>query len=406
MRFPPGDYWLQNVDLVGYHDLDGRPGFKLALHRAEDRWYLYMGNLWHRGWTILEVTDPAAPRLVRFIEGPSNTWTIQMQVAEGRMITALEKIDSGWGDDPQAPFEAGFLVWDLADPEDPTRLGRYETGGYGCHRIFYAGGRYAHAAATPAGYRGHIYEIVDLSNPADPREAGRWWVEGQWLAGSEAGAPEGTGLHQPYVAGDRAYLAYGAAGLVILDIADVAAPRLVSRLDLAPPFNPVIAAHTADAIPSRALVALNSEAIEEDCREPVCFAGLVDVADDRNPRVVSMFPVPAPPPAAPFRTFCRRGGRFGPHNQHQQLAGNPALLLRDDLVILTYFNAGLRIIDTSEPRLPVEVGYFVPPDPAERRGVLPRPLVAQTEDVIADARGYIYVTDKNHGLHVLRYTGP
>ena len=55
--------------------------------------------------------------------------------------------------------------------------------------------------------------------------------------------------------------------------------------------------------------------------------------------------------------------------------------------------------------LPREVGYFVPPDPTERIGLLPKTLVVQSEDVLGDARGYIYVTDKNHGLYVLRYTG-
>jgi sugar lactone lactonase YvrE len=32
-------------------------------------------------------------------------------------------------------------------------------------------------------------------------------------------------------------------------------------------------------------------------------------------------------------------------------------------------------------------------------------LVAQTEDVVVDRRGYIYISDKNQGVHILRYTG-
>jgi hypothetical protein len=30
--------------------------------------------------------------------------------------------------------------------------------------------------------------------------------------------------------------------------------------------------------------------------------------------------------------------------------------------------------------------------------------VAQSEDVLVDRRGFAYVTDKNHGLHILRCT--
>ena len=30
----------------------------------------------------------------------------------------------------------------------------------------------------------------------------------------------------------------------------------------------------------------------------------------------------------------------------------------------------------------------------------------QTEDVLVDTRGYVYITDKNWGLWITRYTGP
>jgi hypothetical protein len=88
------------------------------------------------------------------------------------------------------------------------------------------------------------------------------------------------------------------------------------------------------------------------------------------------------------------------------LQHNPFVKKQDHLVYLTYFNAGLRIYDISTPTVPREVGYFLPPDPKERRGVFPKDsLTASSEDVLVDTRGYIYVTDKNLGLYVLRYTG-
>ena len=406
MRLPPGAHYTHNVDIVAYDDLAGRPGFKLAIQEVQGRWYLYMGHLWHRGWSIVEITDPAAPQLLRFLEGPTNTWTIQVQVAEGRMVTALERIPPGWGGqpDPAAPSGEGVLIWDVGDPADPRLLGHFRTGGGGTHRNYYDGGRYIHCASAIGGYEGHIYQIVDISDAKGPREAGRWWVPGQHPGDPAREAPPGTMLHAPYVAGERAYLAYGAAGLIILDIVDVASPQPIARLDFAPPFQSVIAGHTAMPLPGRGLVAVNSEAIAEECREPLGFAGLVDVADEAQPTLVSLFPLPAPPPESPWPNFCARGGRFGPHNLHQPQR-RPELLQDENLALLTYFNAGLRVIDIADARLPREVGYFVPPDPARRRGTLPATLAAQSEDVTADARGYIYVTDKNHGLYVLRFTG-
>jgi len=76
------------------------------------------------------------------------------------------------------------------------------------------------------------------------------------------------------------------------------------------------------------------------------------------------------------------------------------------LLHLTYFNAGLRIYDVSVPTVPREVGYFVPPDPKKRYGTFPKSrLAVQTEDVLVDTRGYIYITHKNQGLWVLKYAG-
>jgi len=42
--------------------------------------------------------------------------------------------------------------------------------------------------------------------------------------------------------------------------------------------------------------------------------------------------------------------------------------------------------------------------PTRRYGPLPKKLVVQSEDVLVDARGYIYLTEKNQGLWILQYT--
>jgi hypothetical protein len=80
--------WHHNVDLLAYHDLDGRSGFKLALQEVDGRFFLYVAGFWHSGWSILDVTDPEHPELLRFLDGPPNTMTIQVRVAETIMTSA------------------------------------------------------------------------------------------------------------------------------------------------------------------------------------------------------------------------------------------------------------------------------------------------------------------------------
>ncbi|MBO0826546.1 MAG: hypothetical protein J2P24_02075 [Streptosporangiales bacterium] len=365
-----------------------------------------MGHLWHRGWTILDVTDPRRPEVAAFIEGPDNTWTIQMVVQDGKMITALEQMPASWGGDPNAPFDEGVLIWDVEqDPVHPQLLGHFRTGGSGTHRNGYWGGRYVHLAAGMPGYSGNIYVIIDIDDPTRPVEVGRWWVPGQHVAGGETPEPS-VSLHgPPFVVGDLVYIPYGAAGLVVLDISDVTAPTLVGRLDYAPPFNPNIAVHTVLPLPERRIAVCNSEAIASRGMEPLDQASIADISDPANPVLKAMFPLPTPPAGYPEASFYDHGGRFGPHNVNM-LYTSPFTDHSDRLIYLAYFNAGLRIYDIDDPRSPKEVGYFLPPEPTHRFGPQPPDaLVLQSEDVLVDTRGYIYLANKNQGVWILRYTG-
>src|SRR5262249_45781064 len=75
----PKGWEAMNMKPVGYSDVGGRRGaFKMAIKQVNGRWYLYLGHLWHYGWSILDVTDVTNPKFVKFIEGPANTWDIQV----------------------------------------------------------------------------------------------------------------------------------------------------------------------------------------------------------------------------------------------------------------------------------------------------------------------------------------
>jgi len=393
----PQGYWTHNVEAIGYHDLNGRPAFKLAMQEINGHWYLYLAHLWHRGWSVLDVTDPTAPELCAFVPGPENTWTIQIQVAEGKMIAGLERIAPGWGGADGQPFAEGFFIFDVSAPTQPRRIGHFQTGSTGTHRNFYDGGNLVHAAAGAPGLTGKIYRSIDIADPGHPREVGRFYLP-------EQSAPAGGGkfsLHGPaHIEGQRAYLSYGDGGGVILDVSDMAQPKMISQLA----FRGITATqgiHTYLPLPRRKIALINDEAIRENGDENLNLAGIVDLSDENGPRLMSLFPLPAPPPESGLKNFYEQGGRFGPHNHHHP-NHQPCLEDRDDLAYLTYFNAGLRVYDIRDARLPKEIAYFVPGDPQVRVGAKPSKLVAQSEDVLVDRRGFIYLSDKNHGIHILR----
>ena len=387
------------LQLVGYHDLAGRPGFKMATQVSQDRRYLYVASLWHAGWSILDVTDPAAPELVNFVDGPADTWTLQVQVAQGLMITSLESPSEGWGVPPGRAYDEGALIWDVAtDAAKPRLLGHYKTGGEGTHRNFYAGGQYAVMSAKPDGYVGKIPIIVDVSDPSAPREVGRWWWPGQHAAGGEV-SEYGAYLHGPaYVKGSRAYLGYGRVGMVVLDVSNLEKPELVAQISFGD-LGSKLGCHSAVPLGDRGLILANSEAIREGTGDALNYAFVIEEAGD-NYRIISSLPLPVPSEGLPYSSYYQKGGRFGPHNQHHY-QGNPAHSSNDAEVYMTYFNAGLRRYDLSDPYSPREAGFYVSEDPSERRGVKPSDLVTQFEDVLVDDRGMIYCTDKNHGLFLL-----
>jgi hypothetical protein len=358
---------------------------------------------------VLDVTDPTAPEVVSTIAGPENTWTIQVNVADGLMLGGMARIPPGWGGDVDGPFEECAVVVDVHDPLQPSVIGRISLGGTGSHRNFWAGGRHAYLAANLPGFSYYVLVIVDLTEPAAPAVVGRFWLPGQGPDETPASTEDGLSLHGPaYVDADRAYLAYGGAGMVILDVSDVTSPRLLSRFPVAPPFRGGLfgaGVHTVRPIPRRGLAVLNGEAHEERCGEPLSIAAIADVSDAERPWLISMLPLPVPPAGLPYRSYCDKGGRFGPHNSHLP-QGNPDVEDRDDRLYLTWFNAGLRVYDIADARTPREIARFVPADPVRRHGPLPATaLVAQSEDVLVDRRGFIYVSDKNQGIHVLRLSG-
>jgi hypothetical protein len=367
----------RSLRLVGHSDLNGC-GDGMQVMRHEDA--LYVGHLGDSGMgtSVLDVSEPASPRVVRQIAAPAGTHSHKVQVGDGLLLVNEEQFHGG------EPYSAGMIVYSIADPFDPQPIGRFESGGLGVHRIVFTGGRYAYMSAIPDGFDDRIWVVVDLSDPEHPTEAGRWWWPGMWRAGGEKPSWPATkrfAAHHALLDGDLAYLGYGDGGLVVLDVSDVRAPKLISTLQ----WSPGGETHTCLPLPGRKLVVSTDEAVKPRCQEEEKLVRVIDVSDARAPRVVGICP-------APEGDFCERGLRFGPHNLHEN---RPGTYRSETIVFVTYFNAGLRVYDIVDPAAPHCIAHWLPEAP-------PGQEAPQTNDLLVDADGLIFTTDRiTGGLYVL-----
>ena len=87
-------------------------------------------------------------------------------------------------------------------------------------------------------------------------------------------------------------------------------------------------------------------------------------------------------------------GRYGAHNIHENRPG-PLSLGSNTLVYATFFNAGIRVFDTTNPFQPQEAAHYFPqtPEGADANGI---------NDVHVDENGMMYVVDRlQGGLYIL-----
>jgi len=388
-----------NTRLVGYHDLNGH-GDGMQLLKVGQ--YVYVAHLGEHDMalSILDCTDPSAPRLLRQLPHPPNTHSHKVQIAGNVLIQNRERPYFAQKGGGGARHEAGIVTYDISDPTDPRPLGRYDVEGKGVHRMWCVDGRYAHVSSSWPGYHENVYLILDVSDPAHPEKVGLWHIPGTGPDDAE-GWDLAPGLHA-YVhgvipEGDRAYVSCVDGGVAIVDISDLAHPRTISRINWMPPFGGY--AHTALPLPGRGLVIGVCESVKDTCEEDGDKRiWVIDVRHERQPVTISTFPRPVPPPGSPWPDYCQRPQRFGPHNVHEH---RPHYGYRNEyLLFATYYNAGLRVVDLRNPFRPEEVGYFVPPAP-------PGQAAPQTNDVYVDEDRLIYLTDRhNGGLYVVEYEGP
>ncbi|SMX41080.1 LVIVD repeat-containing protein [Maliponia aquimaris] len=385
--------------------------------------YAYVGHMKPpHGTSIIDVSDPANPKVVAHIDPPEWSHTHKVRVVGDIMITNVEQDQRHFlrkgdkiaglraqGLDDAAIAAAlkvqasdilvleeavargydggGFRVWDISDKTAPKLLSYAKTHGFGVHR-FDMDERYAYISTEMAGYVGNILVTYDIADPANPVEVSRWHMPGQHLAGGETPTWTGYGnrLHHAMRCGDELWAAVWHAGIRVLDATDLSNPTVKGSY-IWPQAIPE-PTHTIMPLEQRINGRRYAVAIDEEHdHKPGRLHGFVwvmDVTDLDNIEAVAAWDLSER--ACPW--VGDPGVRFGAHQYREKLDGT--------LVYCTWFAGGLRVLDLADPLLPVEVAHY-----------MPQPLdgsAPQSNDVDLDDRGLIYLLDRNHGLDILEMT--
>jgi hypothetical protein len=374
----------QNIELVGHSDLNGS-GDGMQIMLKDDT--LYVGHMGYNGLgtSILDVSDPEKPRVVKQIPIAENTHSHKVQLAGDILLVNHEQqLRAG------TPHSAGLAVYDVSKPTDPVQIGFLPINGKGIHRIWWTGDQYAYFSVREVGYRERFLMTVDMSDPADPQIVSRWWYPGQWEAGGEEpswGPDRRLRAHHVIVRGKRAYGGYGDGGMMIFSVND-GHLELLSQRSWFEEVGGNTHTHTVLPLLKHNLVAVTDEPLKEYCEGAKKVVRVFDITNEREPVQIGTFPEPE-------GDFCERGGRFGPHNFHEN---RPGSFVSEDILFLTYFNAGLRMYDISDPSNIREIGAFVPAAPPGQKAI-------QINDIYVSKDGLIYVTDRlAAGVFILRPT--
>lgn len=404
-----------NLKQIGHTTLGGAAnvGEGLALKVLPDgRRLLYVAaENPPTAFSVLDVSDPRDPELLWQSTLPHNQIRSN-SLAMWDDILLLANQTMGPGIEP-----AGFEVYSLKDPVNPKKIGFFDTSGphsWGVHMVTMMDGRYAHISTGAPDFEPNhrldyqFYMIVDMQDPANPKEVGRWWLPGQrkgeepLVRHTRPSLDFAFRVHhalcypeQP----DRTYLGYIDGGAVILDISDKGNPKMISRLDYHPPMPGFT--HTVMPFPGRGLMIAADEAVSKaslpaDLPDGGDFPKLywmVDIREETNPVIISTLPKPHD-----FDNLIRIGGRIGAHNIHEN-EHQPGAARMLNTVATVWFTAGVRLYDISDPFEPKEFAAFIPETPQGQ-------TASRMNDVFVDDRGILYAGDRmNGGLYTLEYTG-
>ena len=354
--------------VVGHGLVADRPTSDLwAFTGADGRDYVYTGT--HAGGQRMlawDVTNPANPVLTDFVEVDARVVN-DVKVNADATLAAITR-------EGASDRKNGVVLLDLSDPAHPVVADTYdkELDG-GVHNVFFNG------AVLYAVHNGTAdVHVLDVSDPEDVQEAGRWGID-----------VPGKYLHDIWVSDGLAYVSYWHDGVYVLDVGDGrwgGTPR--APVEVGSFAYPEGSTHVAfpytNADGHRYLFVGDEIFGCEDCISrnghpgdgSRGFVHVLDMEDPENLREVARYEVP----------------EAGAHN----------LWIEDDKMYVAYYQAGLRVVDVSGElrgdlyRQGREIAWFPTGTPD---GHVPNAPMAWGPQLF---KGHVFVSDLNSGLWVLR----
>ena len=343
------------------------------------------------GFTVHDVRDPTKPEKVGEFRAPPGIHCHKLRIVGDDLLYVNSERLAG---DKGKNARAGFFIFDVSMPAAPKPIGFYDMPGSGPHRFGVDLERgLAFMPNDAPGWNKRVIWTLDIRDPLKPEVISIWGLPWMKTDSDEVGndpmpAEEAVTLHgPPMIRGNRMYCAWWGGGMSIIDCTDLRAMKLVGHIKWSPPFPG--STHTCWPLGDRPYLIVTDEARAKEKFWDAQFMWVIDARDETNPLPVATF--------MPDREkYYDRPGRFGAHNILENL---PAEGPWKDIVFLTYFNAGLRAVNVSDPLHPKEVGCYVPERPDGTPGI-------QSNDIGSDDDGRLYLIDRwGQGMHILEYTG-
>jgi len=310
-------------------------------YAANGREYALLGC--YEGTSIIEVTNPSAPVEVAFIRGARSIWR-EIKTHSQYAYVVHDSNDDNFSN-------PGLQIIDLSRlPAAATLANTYSANmpdGF-AHTLYIDNGvAYLHGTRSNRGAN-----ILDLSDPTNPVEVGGW-AQNYW--------------HDSVVKNDTIYGAAMFSGYFeIVDARDKSNLMLISRT-----FYPNAFAHNLWMTDDNKYISQTDEIHDL----PVNFW---DVSDHTAPKLVA--------------TYHGGPGSIG-HNTH----------IRGNYAYISYYYDGLKVIDISQRRAPVEVAnYDTYPDDNLQRGTSYEGAWGAYPFLPS---GNVLVSDITYGLNVIKFDG-